>query len=495
MTQRFESEELDEASLEYLRTAHRHDGDGMPGIYLDPTVANLASAWLPVFGVSLGLVLIAVTLFFTWGSLADPINAAMLQTAGLFLGMWLIVAWFRIRAWRKRPDYVGYFKLIDPLYLWQASGRGVWVSPLSGLRDADVDHTYDDKGNYSTSKVTVRLEKETIVIDVKSQYLAERLEGYLNLLKESNQGQPAERGFETLEELNAREADEQGEELPPPIRRQVDAIPEPHKVRSVTNWWPYPILVMLFAVVFFLSWLFCTATRDDEIFALVREHRPPDLRAYLIDRRNTRHRHEVLQLLARWHDQAAQRVDARGGDPRLTAGLASLIRSLGQETRPVITIAVKQSQDADARDQNTLFAPEKMQELRKDLARKIAQSLTLLFEHDLADYGEVEEGAAMIQIASKATKFAPGAGYLIDWTVTIQSKADAPPFVWKTQTPPVLLFANVADLWVSGAQNRTAIPWIVAVHAAHLGTVSREPENLKVQYDAFKKQFDKSLTK
>src|SRR5437762_1258628 len=102
MTQRFESEELDGASLEYLRTAHRHKGEGMPGIYLDHKAGQLPSAWMPGCGAIVGAVLVVVTLFMTWGSLADPINTAMLQTAGLFLGVWLMVAWVRSRAARSR---------------------------------------------------------------------------------------------------------------------------------------------------------------------------------------------------------------------------------------------------------------------------------------------------------------------------------------------------------------------------------------------------------
>jgi hypothetical protein len=465
MNRRFECEEVDGDTLEYLRSVRRHEGEGMPGVYLDSKAANLAGPWLPLAGAITGAVLIVVTLLITLHSLDDPFNTAMLQTAGLFLGIWLIVAWLRVRLASKRPDWVGYFKFVDPLYLWHASGRGLWVTPLSNLRDADFHHRYDNNGNYTTSQVTIRLGKEKINLDVKSQYMAQRVEEYLNLLGEFERGTPAERGYEALDELNQREAEDEGEDSPPPVRRRVYGIPEPHKVRTVMSWWRYPLLVVLLILAFFWSKAIATAMRDDEIFSLVMapNRRPPDLRAYLIDRRNTRHRAEVLQRLARFHDDAAQMVEKRRGDPQLIAGLASLIRSQGQNARPLITIAVKQTQDADAKDLNTIFASQGMLSLRKDLVKKISDTLTPLYGQDMTDYGEVEEGDAMIEVLAKASKQGDRPCYRIDWTMTIQASPDAAKFVWKTQTQPPL-----------GAGNNYKM--------------------LMDQYNAFKANFDRALT-
>jgi hypothetical protein len=465
MNQRFECEEVDADTLEYLRSVGRHEGEGMPGIYLDPKVAQLAGHWLPGAGAIVGVILIVLTLFVTWNSLDDPINTAMLQTAGLFLGGWMIVAWLRVRLARKRPDWLGHFKFVDPLYLWHAAGRGVWVRPLSNLRDADFQNKYDNNGNYTNSQVTIRLGKEKVRIDVKSQYMAQRVQEYFCLLPEMDRGTPAERGYDAVDELNLRAADEEGEEAPAPVRRRVHAIPEPHKIRSVSSWWRYLVVIILFVLVFFWSKAIVTAMRDDEIFSLVMEpnRRPPDLRAYLVDRRNTRHRTEVFQRLARFHDEAASRVEARKGDPQLIAGLASLIRSLGQEPRPLITLSLKQSQEADKRDQEILFAPTGMASLRSDLVKKLSEALTQLYGQDMTDYGEVEEGEAMIEIIAKATKMGDRPGYRIDWTTTLQANAEAAKFVWKTHTEPP-----------PGAVNNYKM--------------------LMDQYSEFKSRFDRALT-
>jgi hypothetical protein len=439
MTKRFECEELDDATLDYLRTAHRHAGDGVPGLYLDAKAANLAAAWLPTAGAFLGPALVVGALLCTMGSLDDPINVAMLQTAGVFLGTWMFVAWLRAKIASKRPDYVGHFKLADPLYLWHAAGRGVFVTPLDGLEGAWVDHHHDNQGNYTTSKVTMRLDGARVAVDVKSEYQAERLEAYLNLLPEFDRGLPAQRGYDALDELNRQE---DGDEEPAPVRRLVDSIPEPHKVRTVVTFWRYPVVVALFAACFFVSWTLCKALRDDAVFDLVKSRRPPELRAYLIDRRNTRHRTEVLQLLAKFHEEAAQKIERKNGDAQLKAGLASLVRGVAHEPQPVVTIYVKQTQQANPRDQSLLFASQGMQSLRKGLIKDLTEYLTpaneaaALIGPEILAYGEVEDGPAMMEIASHATPVEGGTGYRIDWTVTLQAKPDAPKFVWKTRTEP-----------------------------------------------------------
>jgi hypothetical protein len=443
MSQRFESEELDEATLEYLRTVNRHQGDGVPGMYLDHSAANLASAWLPTAGAILGPILIIATLFCTIGSLDDPINVAMLQTAGVFLGVWMFVAWLRTKIASRRPDYVGHFKLLDPLYLWHATGRGVFVTPLRGLEGAWVDHNHNNEGAYTNSKVTLRLEGERIPVEVKSQYLADRLEAYANLLPEFDRGLPAERGYDALDELNYREDGGTNEDAPAPVRRLVEAIPEPHKVRTVFTFWRYPVVVVLFILTFLCSWTLCKALRDDEIFELVKKDgKPPVLRSYLVDRRNTRHRAEVQQSLARIHDQTAQKIEKKGRDPQLKAGLASLVRAVSHEPLPVLTILVKQSQQAEGRDQTLLFAPQGMNALRSGLIKDLTEYLTPPQDHlaligaEILAYGEVTSEPAMMVIASHATPVEGGNGYRIDWTVTMQADAEAPKFIWKTRTEP-----------------------------------------------------------
>ena len=49
-TLRFEAEELDEATLEYLQTVRNKRGKGCPGIFLNQKEAGLLGDWLLMWG-------------------------------------------------------------------------------------------------------------------------------------------------------------------------------------------------------------------------------------------------------------------------------------------------------------------------------------------------------------------------------------------------------------------------------------------------------------
>src|SRR5438093_98093 len=122
--QRFEAEELDSASLEYLKTVRARCGEGTPGIFLDERSAGLTAGQLPMWGAVVGAGLFLLSLLIVWLVIFhDPLNVAMLATGLFFLGGWLIVAWPRSLLDRRRSDYLGHFKYFDPLYFWFATGR------------------------------------------------------------------------------------------------------------------------------------------------------------------------------------------------------------------------------------------------------------------------------------------------------------------------------------------------------------------------------------
>src|SRR5262245_28037462 len=118
MEQRYEVEELDDDTIDYLRQARESEGEGMPGLYLDARQARLGTATLPIWAAVCGPIILVFTLFLTWGSTDDPTSTALLMTAGAFLGLWLLFAAFRCLVARSRDDYIGHFKYIDPLYIW-----------------------------------------------------------------------------------------------------------------------------------------------------------------------------------------------------------------------------------------------------------------------------------------------------------------------------------------------------------------------------------------
>src|SRR5580698_10623606 len=101
MSETYNFEELDEATREYLIAVREAKGKGMPGMFA-PTTNAFAGC-----GCLAGLALVPLALLATltnWIGVVydDPIRVALLQTAGLVLGGWLIFSFFRAKG--KKGD-------------------------------------------------------------------------------------------------------------------------------------------------------------------------------------------------------------------------------------------------------------------------------------------------------------------------------------------------------------------------------------------------------
>ncbi len=442
MALRFETEELDDDTIHYLRTVRELEGEGMPGIYLDAGAAGIQNQWLFGCGAIGGVALVFATfIMVVVGSLTDPVNTALLQTAGFLLGGWLVVAWVRVLIGRQRSDYVGHFKFVDPLYVWHGTGRGIWVTPIEGLRSAYVDHNHNNEGNYTGSNVTIRLGDEREVVTLKSMARAEQVTAYLEAVAELRDLSPIDRGYRAKgiadldeEEMLARvEALVRGEVVHDDDRRgrrradehrEVDAIPEPHKVRTnVLGWWPYPAMFAVALVTFFTCKGVAGLQRDQAFYNEVKDKRPPDLRAYLVDPRNTRYRPEVQKKLDTFHEQAATRIrNSAGGSPELKNGVADIADGLKKTTTPIVLIGFKGTHQA-APGQEGVFAGERLKTRQRAMSKALAEYLVLVIGDDLALYADAAGGAPPhIEIGYEIKPVAAGAesGYVCKWTVTLR---------------------------------------------------------------------------
>ena len=104
MSTTFTFEELDDATREYLTEVREREGRGTPGVFA-PVTASLAGC-----GCIMGPILIITTLcgtMFTDIILGDPDGVALLQTAGLLLGGWMLIAAFRIWGGKNSPKRAG----------------------------------------------------------------------------------------------------------------------------------------------------------------------------------------------------------------------------------------------------------------------------------------------------------------------------------------------------------------------------------------------------
>jgi hypothetical protein len=98
--------------------------------------------------------------------------------------------------------------------------------------------------------------------------------------------------------------------------------------------------------------------RDDLLWgrahnAASRDHSPAELRKYLADRRNRRHRAEAQKLINAHYDQAIARLkglnagetEGKKIDTQMFGGLLALLEALKTADRPVVTVGFKATQD------------------------------------------------------------------------------------------------------------------------------------------------------
>src|SRR4051812_40433698 len=175
MSTTFALEELDDPTREYLIDVRDREGRGSPGVF-----AATKNPW-PALGCFFGPVVIAVTLMATLLSdiiLDDPGGVALLQTAGLLLGGWMFVAAFRVWGRKGSKKVAGHWVYGDPLYIYQAKGEQVTITPTVDVIEAQYTHNYNN-GSYQNSVVKLRLPGDQVVsVNLAHEQRAENLVVY-----------------------------------------------------------------------------------------------------------------------------------------------------------------------------------------------------------------------------------------------------------------------------------------------------------------------------
>jgi len=412
--QRYESEELDQATLDYLHRVVRGEGRGMPGLYYDADDGKVSGPGLPVWGFVAGPVVMLLTFAMTFDSTRSPVPVALLMTAGYFLGGWLLVAATRGMIARGREGYLGYFEYVDPLYLWHGRGSAVEVEPLDMVTGSDTVGT----------RVLIEKTDGDIALELRTSGLADEVSDYLSAIPEAHGTNPVARGYEAKKRILAEEDE-----------REIEAIPSPQRQYPSRGWVMPLVLIASASALFFCCKALAVAMRDSAIFEMVDKKDPGWLRLYLIDSRNTRHRAEVIAQLQRYHDEVAERFKGRKGDADVTAGLANVIRGLADHGQPLITVGFAHSDKGPGVPEGYFSEATKaglekhiLLELHKVIQPLVKVQPTVIpfappsQPLDLVDVAQVFDGPAMMLVEAKVTPADKATRECkIAWTVTFQA--------------------------------------------------------------------------
>lgn len=352
MSTKFNFDELDSATRGYLIAVRDSEGRGSPGIFA-PT-----SDLLRGIGCLLGPIIIAATLLLTLLMnaliLNDPIGLAMLQTAGLLVGAWLLTARFRLG--RGGSRFAGNWVYADPLFLYQAFREQVTVAPLEDLVEARVTHNYNNNSYTNSTLILLFSGNRTEKLTVPNERRADQLRTYLNYLawaRGPEGGRRANLSPATLGGVAryvARNDDEpldaEGELNLNLLELDITEVPEEptREGRAAPSVLPYVVMVLFAAASFcVLAFVVDPPLRDDALYDLVMKEpyvEPQYLRLYLLDHRNQRHRDAVAKRLARFYDDPIRHVRDKGGNPDLREGMAKVLDSLKTAEQPVVSMRV-----------------------------------------------------------------------------------------------------------------------------------------------------------
>jgi hypothetical protein len=359
-------EELDADTRDYLQEVRARRGRGTPGVYVP--VANPRPAWALV----LGPVVAGAFLVWSLGSPKDPWAVAMLQTAGLLVGGWCVMYAFRRWFAGRGKKYGGYFAYFDPLFAYQAQGETVTATRLKTVRavEADANRVWFDLG-----------ERGEVVVPVPNPVQAHLVEEYYAAMDRLERQEDGPWRDAPVAELGAAARMAAEDDGPPrqgdALDLDVEKVPEaPSRANRAGFGWPALFLILLAAAgLYGLLWAVNRPLGDDLAFERAKEDGAPGLRGYLLDERNTRHRDEAKQLLAKQYDPAVAKLRAAtpGKNPELREGMVKLVESLRTADSPVVSIDVKEEGPGDGG--GVVRAGQLRQEVADGLARAIGPQL------------------------------------------------------------------------------------------------------------------------
>jgi hypothetical protein len=432
MTEKYGFEQLDRETRDYLVHARDEAGHGMPGVFVGQP------NYMPVVGMICGFAVIIATLLATLPPTDPPVKEALLQTAGLMLGGWMILAALRVWMSGKSGRYLGHFVYADPEYLYQANGETLLVTDLADLREAKAVQNYNE-GKYRNTTIILRIPKHRNEVQVSDEERGRRLTVFLNAVAYMRDGGEDGRD-ELLKSLSpeamgsvAKKVAVTGEFPKDPARaEEANSVRIPHpkaEGRRSTGILAVMAIVLVGAAIFAGLVTLNYPFRDEAVFARIKDlpskERPPALRLYLTHEKFTAHRDEAKELLAQDYETGVQ-TNIVGTDPEFRRGLAEIVLAL--KDKPAGVLSVRAIEEESPPGQAVVGPPRE-----KALADKLADKWGSTIGDELVAFATMEDPEIPVNVEVR-WKFDESGG--LRYTITFRRSPDEEPIVKLTGTQP-----------------------------------------------------------
>lgn len=432
MTEKYRFEELDRETRDYLRAARDRDGADVPGIFVRKP------DYLPLVGLLLGFLIIVVTVVITIPPTDPPVKEALLQTAGLVLGGWLVLAAVRVWMSGKVGGYAGHFVYADPDYLYDASGAEIEVIDLADLREVKgVANT--NEGKFQSTSLRLRFTNRRAEVSVPDEVGARRMTMFLNAVCYMRDG--GENGKdEDLRNLppeamgaTAKLVAISGEFPANPARAEIgNGIRVPHPQRTGRRSTGFVGLVLVAAAgtgIFLGLEKVNYPFRDEAVFAQIEKlpakEQPPALRMYLANDKFTAHRDDARRLLGERYAESVT-ANINGTDRDLKRGLTEVVLALKDKPTGAVSLRTLEARAPLGKADGTA-------QRQKNVGERLADKWAVTIGDELVAFATLDDPdlPANIDLRWRFTD----AGSIV-YTITFRKSPDEEPVLTAADTVP-----------------------------------------------------------
>jgi hypothetical protein len=332
MLRTIESSSVDADTASYLRGVQRNGGRGAAGLYLSGKKPNAALYTL------LGIIILPLFLWMGYTTNKPAWANALIQTAGLMLGGWFLLAALRLTIFSGKS--LGNFYYFDPNRVYIGSGDQLKYAELGD--DVDVNAVGNGGLNFESDAGKFQ-------VGVPGSNLANVVVEYYEALSNFTDDEEHRWGNLSMAERGAMAKYLMRHGNLPNDMSEVELSTGevPDELRPISSfslgWLRYLVILGIGAAVYFTFWFSNIPLQEGGAFAKAKDGTPAAMRDYLLNPNytNEEHRQEISKLLAAKYDAPIDKIRASAGtEPKLRDAFLQLLDTLRGPETPAVSLDV-----------------------------------------------------------------------------------------------------------------------------------------------------------
>ncbi len=417
----------------YLQNVKNSRGRDFLGIYVQGK-----NSWLTTLLI-VGVIGFFVTYYWMEEAppLSQPVSTAIMATAIFLIPLWCFL--FILKTWIKSifKLSLGRFAFADRSCLWLVEDYNIWVFPLQTILSCELKlKRVKDKDTIQSAHLNLVVKGINGPISFELNPYSDDYQILVDFLKYIANKNTNETDFGQQSWTEAELANALITFLPGNLNHsfKVESFPDspPEEIYPTPNqntkifsvfYWLFFVAIVFTSFILFKEW--AIINRDDALFQIVvSQSNPKDLRLYLLDERNTRHRDPVKNLLQNKYNPIITRIDiSNATNKQLQEGLKQLAVHLAEVPIPLVSIRVVEDSAVSAK---LIFRAEKIAERKEWLENSLSGKITGFFTSDYLEMLRApDDTPAHLDLHYKIENDTKSKKWFLHWTFQIRPKIDS----------------------------------------------------------------------